>query len=96
MNEKIKDGEIMKTFKNNYIIKIILLNTCFLLVFLNVLETKSQAAGKISTDSMKKAAKILKETKSSGGLVVHLGSGDGKLTAALGASGSDEKRATMP
>ena len=37
---------------------------------------------------MEEAAKILKATTSSGGLVVHLGSGDGKLTAALGKSGS--------
>ncbi len=54
------------------------------LIASNLLGGKSQ----IPADSMGKAAEILKATGSSGGLVIHLGSGDGVLSAAIGKSGS--------
>jgi outer membrane protein assembly factor BamB len=49
---------------------------------------ESRAAEAIPPAVMTRAAQILKTTQSSGGLIVHLGSGDGRLAAALGTSGS--------
>ncbi len=78
----------LKSCKHDFIKRPILLAICLLFVSLSAPNTESQTTENIGPDLMEKAAQILKATTSSGGLVVHLGSGDGKLTVALGKSGS--------
>ena len=56
-----------------------------MIIFVSALAGSSFAAS-IPAGIHKKANRILEETGTTGGLVVHLGNGDGKLTAALGMS----------
>jgi predicted RNA methylase len=57
--------------------------TCILLLLSAVSSTMAQ-----SGDSRQKAEQILKATGIKGGLIVHIGCGDGKLTSALCANES--------
>ena len=57
----------------------------FFLALALAIGVDARAAQLDSTDLQQQAEKILKATGVQGGLIVHLGCGDGKLTAALGA-----------
>ena len=54
---------------------------------LGLLAAIAMTAGPLSADSRTAAREVLKAGAVRGGLVVHIGGGDGKLTAALGAEG---------